>query len=93
MQAPDDTSALTRERRQSTRLPLDNPVRLHIDCDAFEGHAENISHTDLLFYTRGDLPVTVEIEGDGIVKRVSGHLVRLRRDEDGGSSWAVEFRE
>ena len=93
MERPEDPKSATHERRQSTRHPLQSKVRLTFDCVTFEGRAENVSHTDVLFSTEDGPPVTVEIEGDGIVKRVSGRLVRLQREDGAGISWAVEFTD
>ena len=64
MERPEDPKSATHERRQSTRHPLQSRVRLTFDSGTFEGRAENVSHTDVLFFTEDRPPVTVEIEGE-----------------------------
>lgn len=81
----------TEERRQSQRQSMQSRVRLTLDATHLEGRAENVSHTDVYFFSTGGLPVTVEIEEDGVVKRARGELVRLQRLANGKTSWAIEF--
>ena len=92
MDIANDHRSDTQERRQSTRHPLRNRIRLTIDGGTLQGRTRNASHRGVLLVVEDDLGVTVEIEGDGIVKRVVGRLVRLER-ASGRASLAIEFDE
>lgn len=83
----------TEERRQSVRQSMHSRVRVTLEATHLDGRAENVSHTDVYFFSKGGLPVTVEIEEDGVVKRTRGELVRLQRLENGKTSWAIEFEK
>lgn len=86
-----DPSPAGEERRRNKRLPAHCDVRLTLNGAALRGRAENISRDDVLFFTRDDVPVTIEVEEDGVVKRAPGRIVRLERLPGGGVGWAVEF--
>ncbi len=81
----------TSDRRRAARRPHEGKVRVHLDMLELEGPASNISKTGVLFFTEGELTVTVEIELEGkLVQRV-GHLVRCERIKGERRGWAVEF--
>lgn len=81
----------THDRRQSVRITHASKVRLSADVQQFAGDSENLSPTDVKFHTDEGMQVTVEIEEDGIVKRVPGHVVRLESTPEHGTCWVVEF--
>ncbi len=91
MKPSDDTQSMTGERRTGIRVSMQSKVRLTVENPEFEGRAENVSQTGVLFFSDQDLAVTVEIEEDGVVKRVPGHLVRFQRMRGERTGWAVEF--
>ncbi|MFT5051693.1 MAG: hypothetical protein ACI8QZ_003113 [Chlamydiales bacterium] len=79
------------ERRQSVRETQAGQVRVLIDSCQLLGDIENLSRTDVKFYSDEGLAVTVEIEQDGMLKRLPGHVVRLESGQDRGSGWVIEF--
>lgn len=91
MEIANELRSNTQERRCDTRHPLRNRVRLTVEGGTLRGRAKNASHSGVLLVVEDDLGVTVEIEGDGIVKRVAGRLVRLER-ECGRACLAIELQ-
>ena len=87
----DPRSTRAPERRTAERQQLGSPVRIRIETPELAGEAENLSSTGILFFTDGDLCVEVEVEDDGVVRRLHGHLVRCERIEGNRRGWAVEF--
>jgi len=92
MKPREDSASTTGERRSDHRYPIENHVRMLIDRVELDGHAGNISRGGVLFMTDDRLPVSVEIEENGVVQRIEGHLVRMERCEEGGG-WAIEFEK
>lgn len=92
MKHRDDLPSILDERRISARVPTSGRVRLHLDQVDFSGKAENASRTGVLFFSDSEVPCTVELEEDGVVKEVSGVLVRLQRLGGQKTGWAIEFR-
>jgi len=66
-------------------------VRVLVDGHQLLGETENFSRTDVKVYTDDRLAVTVEIEQDGMLKRLPGHVVRLEASPDKGNGWVIEF--
>ena len=66
-------------------------MQVSIDTTALKGVANNLSKTGILFFTDGELRVTVEIVGGGETKQLSGSLVRCERIKGDHRGWAVEF--
>jgi hypothetical protein len=87
----DRFSTSTSDRRRSQRRDLESPVRLTLETPELQGKASNISSSGILFFTEGELKVTVEIEENGETRRVSGSLVRCERIKGDHRGWAVEF--
>lgn len=90
MDTANELRSNTQERRLCTRHPLRSRIRLTLEGGTLRGRARNASHSGVLLVVEDDLGVTVEIEGDGIVKRVAGRLVRLERD-GGKACLAIEL--
>lgn len=91
MKRIDDNSTQTGERRRNRRQPVRGEVRLKVETKELQGRAENVSPTGVLFFSQGDLRVSVEIvEGDE-VRTVTGRLVRAQRMRGDNFGWAVEF--
>jgi hypothetical protein len=91
MTSPDPPGIGTSDRRRSKRQAQEGTVRVHIDTPDLEGPASNVSRSGVLFFTDGDLRVTVEIQHDGEVITRAGHLVRCERIKGEHRGWAVEF--
>jgi hypothetical protein len=87
----EDMSTDTGERRRNRRSTTRGSVKLKIDTQELKGHADNVSPTGVLFFSEGDLRVTVEIEEEGVSKTVHGRLVRAQRMRGDSFGWAVEF--
>jgi len=87
----DDMSTETGERRRQRRATNRGTVKLKIDTQELEGHADNVSPTGVLFFSEGDLRVTVEVEENGTTRKVAGRLVRAQRMRGDSFGWAVEF--
>jgi len=66
-------------------------VHVTIDTGELEGTADNISPSGILFFTGGELRVTVEVSQNGELRRHSGNLVRCERIKGDRRGWAVEF--
>ncbi|MDZ4774777.1 MAG: PilZ domain-containing protein [Planctomycetota bacterium] len=87
----EDMTTETGERRRDRRATNRGYVKLKIDTQALEGHADNVSPTGVLFFSEGDLRVTVELEENGTSKTIHGRLVRAQRMRGDSFGWAVEF--
>ncbi|MBL8860260.1 MAG: PilZ domain-containing protein [Planctomycetes bacterium] len=87
----DDMSTETGERRRQRRATNRGNVKLQVETQELEGHADNVSPTGVLFFSEGDLRVTVEIDEDGKTRKVTGRLVRAQRMRGDSFGWAVEF--
>ncbi len=81
----------TSDRRRAQRRAIDSAVEVRIDTTQLRGTANNLSASGILFFTDGDLRVTVEVEEDGKVRTLSGSLVRCERIKGDHRGWAVEF--
>ena len=79
------------ERRRHNRRAVQAQVRLSIDTNEVLGYVENLSRSGLLFYSEGDLRVSVRLEEDGKITVRSGRLVRAQRMRGDSFGWAVEF--
>ena len=79
------------ERRQSVRITRPGKVRIQVDASGITGDCENLSPTDVLFYSEQPLRVQVELEEDGQVRTVPGRVVRLEPMQGERSAWAIEF--
>jgi hypothetical protein len=66
-------------------------IRLVLDTRELGGRAENLSSSGVLFFSEGDLRVTVEVDEQGQKLVREGRLVRAQRMRDGRLGWAVEF--
>lgn len=91
MNEHDPDSTHTTDRRKHRRQSLDGTVRVRFDVPSLEGPASNISKSGVLFFTDGELTVTLEIEQGGEVTQCIGHLVRCERIKGERRGWAVEF--
>jgi len=91
MKRIDDQSIETGERRRTRRTPTRGRVKLTIDTHELEGRADNVSQTGVLFFSEGDLRVTVEIDDGSEKRKVTGRLVRAQRMRGDNFGWAVEF--
>jgi hypothetical protein len=91
MNSPDPFGTKISDRRRHNRRTAQAKVRLSVDTNEVEGHVENISRSGLLFFSEGDLRVSVQIEEDGKTTMRSGRLVRAQRMRGDSLGWAVEF--
>lgn len=87
----EDMSTETGERRKNRRATTRGTVKLKIQAQDLEGHADNVSPTGVLFFSEGDLRVTVELEDANGARTVKGRLVRAQRMRGNSFGWAVEF--
>jgi hypothetical protein len=79
------------DRRRHNRRATQGKVRLSVDTNEVEGFVENISRSGLLFFSEGDLRVSVQVEEGGKVSVRSGRLVRAQRMLGDSFGWAIEF--
>lgn len=94
MNAPDPKRTQTSDRRRAARRETKNPVSVQLDTTQLRGVTDNLSKTGVLFFTDGDLRVTVSVEGDdGETQHYTGQLVRCERIQGGRRGWAVEFED
>ena len=91
MSLHDDDSVQTDDRRGAHRHTAQHVVRMLVETSELTGPAENISSTGVLFFSDGQLRVTVEIETDGETTQRHGRLVRAQRMHGDSVGWAVEF--
>lgn len=89
--AGDEFATDTGERRRARRLTERGRVKLFVDTRELEGRADNVSQTGILFFSEGELRVTIEVEEEGTTRRRSGRLVRAQRMRGDRFGWAVEF--
>lgn len=89
--AGDEFATETGERRRARRLTNRGRIKLSIETKELEGRADNVSQSGILFFSEGDLRVTVEVEENGALKRRPGRLVRAQRMRGDRFGWAVEF--
>lgn len=89
--AGDEFATETGERRRARRLTNRSRVKLSIVTRDLEGRAENVSQSGVLFFSDGDLRVTVEVEENGTTRERTGRLVRAQRMRGDRFGWAVEF--
>ena len=89
--AGDEFATETGERRRARRLTNRGRVKLSIETKELEGRAENVSQSGVLFFSEGDLRVTIDVEENGTVQHRSGRLVRAQRMRGDRFGWAVEF--
>ncbi len=80
-----------RERRRELRDGPQAVVHLTVETRELGGRVENLSRGGVLFFSEGDLRVSVEIEEHGTRRRTEGRLVRAQRLHGGVIGWAVEF--
>jgi len=86
-----DHGTNTTDRRRAARQAIDSGVQVSIENPEHEGVANNVSKTGILFFTDGDLRVTVEYLEDGEIRTRTGNLVRCERIKGDRRGWAVEF--
>ena len=91
MNPQDPFGTKTSDRRRHNRRATQAQVRLSVDTDEVLGYVENISRSGLLFFSDGDLRVSVQLEEDGKTSVRSGRLVRAQRMRGDSFGWAVEF--
>lgn len=84
-------STSTSDRRRAQRRAVESPVRVTIQSPELSGKASNLSSSGVLFFTDGELKVTIEIEENGETRRMDGSLVRCERIKGDHRGWAVEF--
>ena len=89
--SPHDAYLDTDERRQHARRATRATIRLVVDTPELTCRAENVSSGGVLFFSPGDLRVTVEIEEQGTKRLQTGRLVRAQRVRGDQTGWAVEF--
>jgi len=81
----------TAERRLSQRNSSDSKVRVTFEAQEFEGLANNLSKTGVLFFTDEPVRVKIAIEQNGETEEFEGCLVRCDRIKGDHRGWAVEF--
>lgn len=81
----------TSDRRRAHRRAVETSVQVRIDTPELRGTANNLSASGILFFTDGELRVTVEVEENGTTRSLSGSLVRCERIKGDHRGWAVEF--
>lgn len=79
------------DRRRQDRRSTQAQVRLTVDTSEVLGYVENISRNGLLFFSDGDLRVSVQVQEEGKTSVRSGRLVRAQRMRGDSFGWAVEF--
>ena len=90
---PSQDLAAEVDRRTAPRIEIEEPLEVGVEALTFRAKAENVSKSGVLFFTDKDLRVTVELEEDGVVKRMAGRVVRLQSMRGQSVGWAVEFDE
>ncbi len=83
--------AMAAERRRASRKALDSKVEVRFETIQLLGSANNLSRSGILFFTEGELRVSVEVLEDGEKRTLTGNLVRCERIKDDHRGWAVEF--
>ena len=91
MKPEEDPSTHTDERRVAKRVSAQSKIRVHVPAQDFEGSVDNASSTGVLFSSDDSLQVTVELEEDGVVKRLKGHIVRAQPLKGQSTGWAIKL--
>ena len=91
MKPRDEHPSTTADRRKNRRQTTQGTVRLTVDTPVLVGQADNVSQTGVLFFSEGQMKVTVEIEENGKHTKRTGRLVRALRMRGDHHGWAVEF--
>jgi hypothetical protein len=86
-----DKALGTSDRRRDPRKEIRARVRMRVDTSELGGDAANVSSGGILFFSHGDLRVTLTIEENGSRVLRSGRLVRAQRIRGAQIGWAVEF--
>lgn len=89
--SPHDALLDTDERRHDARRASRAAIRLVVDTRELIGRTENVSASGVLFFSPGELRVSVEIDDQGTKHVHTGRLVRAQRMRDDQIGWAVEF--
>ncbi len=79
------------ENRSDPRQPHRAEVLLRPSDQTIAGHSENVSKEGIMFYSRGDLRVSVEFEGPGGPQKRTGRIVRVNRVSAEETGMAVEL--
>jgi hypothetical protein len=91
MKSEEEPSTHTDERRKDKRVSALSKIRVQVPTQDFEGSVDNASATGVLFSSEGSLKVIVELEEDGVVKRLNGHIVRAQPLKGQSTGWAIKF--
>ena len=83
----------TADRRGAERESMNSEVKVNFETCELIGVSNNLSNSGILFFTEGDLRVSVSVEVDGEQKTLFGSLVRCERIKGDHRGWAVEFTE
>ncbi len=89
--SPHDAFLGTDDRRGAARRANRAAIRLVVDTRDLAGRTENVSESGVLFFSPGELRVSVEIEDQGTKQVHTGRLVRAQRMRGDQIGWAVEF--
>jgi len=79
------------ERRSAERVASDAELRLTVEGVDLRGVTENVSGVGVLFFSEGNLRVSVEFEEGGERRVRKGRLVRVQRMSLQNTGFAVEF--
>lgn len=79
------------ERRKHARVASNARVSMQLAGRELEGLAENVSVGGLLFFSDGDVEVTLVIDELGQRVERKGRLIRAQRMRGSRMGWAVEF--
>jgi PilZ domain len=91
MSTNEQTETQISDRRRHDRRTSHGTVRLTVDTKEVEGALENVSRSGLLFFSDGDLRVTVQIQENEKTNVRTGRLVRAQRMRGESIGWAVEL--
>lgn len=86
-----EVSTASGERRTHERSASKARVRVRLETRELDGIADNVSHGGVLFFSPGDLRVSVEVEEHGRIERRTGHVVRAQSMRGREIGWAIEF--
>ena len=87
----DRASIETSDRRQSERKQAHGAVHMVLETKELSGRAQNVSQTGLLFFSDDPLRVRVSIQEHGVVRELTGRLVRAQRMKGDELGWAIEI--
>ena len=79
------------ERRAQVREDSNEELHLTIETASLDGVTENVSGIGVLFFTEGDLRVSVDMKEGGVRTTRKGRLVRVQRMSMDNTGFAVEF--